>query len=192
MRSNSDYSPRWSIAALRRTSRSTPAWKRRSRCAFLGRLDDVRQLDRREEHLGLLRIGRQPERADDRRLVSGPQRCRRADVSAISAISTCRSSRSSSWRATTAAQGGRGLRRGAPELRRPRTRHYMAAGGNPLPGRPAHAGADDRDERAGIALRANAGISSTSTSRRTSGTATRFTPSSWTCSTCSTTTRSAR
>ena len=71
-----------------------------------GRRHDVRQLDGREEHLGLLRIGRQPERADRPATCIRAATWRRADVSAISATSTCRSRRSSSWRAITACQLG--------------------------------------------------------------------------------------
>ena len=44
-------------------------------------------------------------------------------------------------------------RRGSAELRRPRARRHMAAGGEPLPERPAHAGADAHPDRTGIALR---------------------------------------
>ena len=59
-------------------------------------------------------------------------RWRRAVASAISGISTCRSSTSSSWPATTRCPGRHRLRRGAPELRRPRTGHHVAAGGEPV------------------------------------------------------------
>ncbi len=66
-----------------------------------GRRHAVRQLDRGEERLGVLRVGRQPERTDDRPTCIRDATSRRAAASAISATSTCRSCTSSSWRATT-------------------------------------------------------------------------------------------
>ena len=66
-----------------------------------GRRHDVRQLDGGEERLGLLRIRRQPERAADRRPVSGPQRGAGRPFLRSAQLQHAVHCTSSSWRATT-------------------------------------------------------------------------------------------
>ena len=97
--------------------------------AVPGRLDRFRQLDGGAEYLRLLRIGRQPERTDLQRSLSGTAGVAgRAILRSAELRHSLHPRVQTGGKLLTAVRGHR-LRGGAAELRRPGTRHHLAARG---------------------------------------------------------------